>query len=72
MNNTTKCKTFSAKIHILLLDHRTLDQVFLARKLEMPMTGEEALELYTEDPTIGHGVLRLVSEWFGCWPDCWR
>lgn len=29
--------------------HRTLDQVFLARKLEMPMTVDEALELYTED-----------------------
>ncbi|MDF7826961.1 PD-(D/E)XK nuclease family protein [Pontiellaceae bacterium B12227] len=29
--------------------HRTLDQVFLARKVEMPMTLEEALELYTED-----------------------
>lgn len=29
--------------------HRTLDQVYLARKLEMPLTIEEALELYTED-----------------------
>jgi putative RecB family exonuclease len=29
--------------------HRTLDQVFLARKLEMPMTIDEAKELYTED-----------------------
>jgi Holliday junction resolvase-like predicted endonuclease len=29
--------------------HRTLDQVFLARKLEVPLTVAEALELYTED-----------------------
>ena len=29
--------------------HRTLDQVFLARKLEMPLTLDEALELYTQD-----------------------
>lgn len=29
--------------------HRTLDQVYLARKLEMPLTPDEALELYTED-----------------------
>jgi putative RecB family exonuclease len=29
--------------------HRTLDQVYLARKLGMPMTIEEAQELYTED-----------------------
>ncbi|VGO13396.1 hypothetical protein PDESU_01953 [Pontiella desulfatans] len=29
--------------------HRTLDQVYLARKLGMPMTIDEALELYTED-----------------------
>lgn len=29
--------------------HRTLDQVYLARKLEMPLELNEALELYTED-----------------------
>ncbi len=29
--------------------HRTLDQVYLARKLGMPLTLDEALELYTED-----------------------
>ena len=29
--------------------HRTLDQVYLARKLEVPLTVDEALELYTED-----------------------
>ena len=29
--------------------HRTLDQVYLARKLEFPLTLGEALELYTED-----------------------
>lgn len=29
--------------------HRTLDQVYLARKLEMPLTIDEAKELYTED-----------------------
>jgi hypothetical protein len=29
--------------------HRTLEQVFLCRKLEMPLTVDEALELYTED-----------------------
>jgi hypothetical protein len=29
--------------------HRTLDQVYLARKLEMPLTPDEALELYTQD-----------------------
>ncbi|VGO12407.1 hypothetical protein PDESU_00959 [Pontiella desulfatans] len=45
--------------------HRTLDQVFLARKLEMPLTLDEALELYTqdwraaskEDPPIKYGKL---------------
>jgi Holliday junction resolvase-like predicted endonuclease len=29
--------------------HRTLDQVFLCRKLGMPLTVDEALQLYTED-----------------------
>ena len=29
--------------------HRTLDQVFMARKLEMPCTVDEAQELYTQD-----------------------
>lgn len=29
--------------------HRTLDQVFLCRKLGMPLTQDEALELYTQD-----------------------
>lgn len=29
--------------------HRTLDQVYLARKLGMPLTLDEALELYTQD-----------------------
>lgn len=29
--------------------HRTLDQIYLARKLEMPLTLDEALQLYTED-----------------------
>jgi len=29
--------------------HRTMDQIYLARKLEMPLELSEALELYTED-----------------------
>ena len=29
--------------------HRTLDQVYLCRKVEMPLTIDEALQLYTED-----------------------
>jgi len=29
--------------------HRTMDQIFLARKLEVPLTLDEARELYTED-----------------------
>lgn len=29
--------------------HRTLDQIYLARKLEFPLTLDEAKELYTED-----------------------
>jgi putative RecB family exonuclease len=45
--------------------HRTQDQIFLARKLEMPLTLDEALELYTqdwrasskEDPPIKYGKL---------------
>ncbi|MDF7824079.1 PD-(D/E)XK nuclease family protein [Pontiellaceae bacterium B12227] len=29
--------------------HRTLDQIYLARKLEMPFSAEEAMDLYTDD-----------------------
>ena len=29
--------------------HRTLDQIYMARKLEMPFSAEEAMDLYTED-----------------------